>query len=140
MKKWIKLASIAIAVLFGVAAVAGLVLAQGPEDGRDPPIGSQDEDGDVVCDVFGIETGDGFTRGWRFSEDSDAPWFGRERSVEREFIDGYGDRICEQFVDQDGDAVCDECGMTIRDGQGPMKGGRMGNRIGGRAGGRYNTP
>ncbi|MBL7201412.1 MAG: hypothetical protein ISS56_14830 [Anaerolineae bacterium] len=140
MKTWVKLVSIVAVVLLGVVVAAGFVLAQGPEDGSGPPIGPQDEDGDGVCDVCGIEVEDGSARGWRFSQEGDAPQFGTGRSVEREFIDENGDGICDGFVDQDGDGVCDECGMTIADGQGSMRGGRMGNRMGGRSGGRYNTP
>ena len=110
MKKWLKFASIVMVALLGIVAVAGFALAQGPEDGNGPPVGPQDEDGDGVCDVCGMETGDGLGRGWRFSQEGDAPQFGRGRSEEREFIDEDGDGVCDGFVDQEGEGVCDACG------------------------------
>ena len=91
VNKWTKVfSSMAVATLL-VAALAGVALAQGPdEDGtrdligerRGPAWGFVDEDGDGINDRYN------------------------------------GDCACSTFVDEDGDGVCDLCGGVLGEGYG----------------------
>ena len=89
--KWIKVFGSMVAATLLVTALAGVALAQGPDDdgvrdltgtGRGPAWGFVDEDGDGIND--------------RYSEGC----------------------ACSTFVDEDGDGVCDLCGGAFGEGYG----------------------
>jgi hypothetical protein len=91
MNKWLKIGTIVVVVALGIAAVTGIVLAQGPADDTG------------TC---GEEMGEGYQRGRRFELGDSTQWQGQAWNREGEFP-------CDDFVDKDGDGVCDLCGAEL---------------------------
>ena len=88
MKRWLKIGAVVLAVVLGVGAITGIVLAQGP----------QDVEG--ACGATGDEFGDGYRWGWQDKVGNDVQGRGWQ----------YSEPPCDDFVDEDGDGVCDLCG------------------------------
>lgn len=147
MNKWFKVLGILAVVVLGIAAFAGVAMAQGPEDSG----------GDGVCDVCGQETGSALMHVWKLNH-GDGSAQGRGLSGDGEQPDGGygfaepemrdrrpgGDRepvwqgrgpqagdgsLCDDLVDEDGNGVCDDHPSGQASPRGSTRSGRMGGRL-----------
>jgi len=123
MKKWTKILGVLIVAALGIAALAGVAMAQGP----------QDADGDGLCDECGAETG-GLMQGWRFDGEergrgqSQGAQPGRGGPDAGQGQIGGGASVCDDWIDEDGDGVCDN--HPSGEAYGPQGTGRMGRQFG----------